>query len=640
MGRAYALELERLKRTVAFSCDADIKPLVALLAYLVPRNLIFVGSGGSFTAATFAAALHEKYAGRLARAVTPLEAACRPATTNTVAVLLSARGSNPDILKAFQALRFKEPIAAICATERNALLRRMDASGTRLGHGFSVPGGKDGFLATNSLIATLILLTRSYEALFGLPTLDLQGIGEQPLWAGNGSHSAENMHELAKADTIIALSSGWGWAAAIDLESKCSEAGLANVLLADYRNFAHGRHNWLRRRGETTAIVSLEDAANTQLADSILRLVPDDVRAVRLFSEKKGPAAGIDLVGQVLHLTGLLGSVSGVDPGRPPVAMFGRKMYRNGFKAPAAPAARKAWVARKAEAIGVLPYEDRDFVDEALDRFLERLRRASLRAVVADYDGTLCDPSQRFMGLSDAVARLLEGLVSMGLVLGVATGRGGSAHRALRNAIPQDYWDRVLVGLYNGAVVLPLSQEHSDHSGDDNVQLGRAYDALKSLLDRLPIEVSRNAHQMSLIPIRPLDLERLRRSAMELLHDIVPANQVRESSHSVDILSKPSSKGELPRAMKHLRGIEDPAILRIGDLGDWGGNDFDLLNDGLSLSVDRVSSRLDTCWNLGFPGSKGVTTTIRYLRALTPANGTFRFDVDSLLEQRAGRGGP
>ena len=168
MGRAYALELQRLKRTVEFACDADVRSLATLLADLVPRNLIFVGSGGSFTAAAFAAALHEQYTGQLTKAVTPLEAATRPPTTNTASVLISARGSNPDIIGAFQALRFKEPIAAICASERNALLRLIDESGAGIGYGF---------LATNSLVATLILLVRSYEFIFGMPELDLRGIG-------------------------------------------------------------------------------------------------------------------------------------------------------------------------------------------------------------------------------------------------------------------------------------------------------------------------------------------------------------------------------------------------------------------------------------------------------------------------------
>ena len=389
MGRAYALELQRLKSTVQFACDVDVRSLATLLTDLVPRNLIFVGSGGSFTAAAFAAALHEQYTGQLAKAVTPLEAATRPPTTNTASVLISARGSNPDIIRVFEALRFKEPIAAICASERNALLQLIDESGAGVGFGFTVPGGKDGFLATNSLLATLILLVRSYDSIFGMPASDLRGTGALSDTSQDVLQSKSNLLELAAADTIIALSSGWAWPAAIDLESKCSESALSNVLLSDFRNFAHGRHNWLRRRTGSTAVVSIEDATNTGLASTILQLVPDDVCKFRLFSEREGPGATIDLVGQVLHLVGSLGAIAGIDPGRPPVAKFGRRMYRNGFKAPHLPTARQTWIARKAEALGLLPQEDTAFVSEGLDCFLEKIHHASIRAIVADYDGDI-----------------------------------------------------------------------------------------------------------------------------------------------------------------------------------------------------------------------------------------------------------
>ena len=36
--------------------------------------------------------------------------------------------------------------------------------------------------------------------------------------------------------------------AAVDLESKFTEAALGNVQLADFRNFAHGRHHWLAKK--------------------------------------------------------------------------------------------------------------------------------------------------------------------------------------------------------------------------------------------------------------------------------------------------------------------------------------------------------------------------------------------------------
>ena len=637
MGRTYALELQRLKRTVAFACDADVRSLATLLADLVPRNLIFVGSGGSFTAAAFAAILHEQYTGQLSKAVTPLEAATRYPTTNTASVLISARGSNPDIIGAFQALRFKEPIAAICASERNALLRLIDESGVGVGYGFTIPGGKDGFLATNSLLATLILLVRGYDSIFGMPELDLSGIGALSGTSQNVLQPNANLLELAAADTIIALSSGWGWPAAIDLESKCSESGLSNVLLSDFRNFAHGRHNWLRQRAGATAVLSLEDATNTGLAGTILQLVPDEVCKVRLFSEKEGPGGAIDLISQVLHLVGSLGAIEGVDPGRPPIAKFGRTMYRNGFRAPNLPTARQTWIARKAEALGLLPHEDTDFVAEGLDCFLDRLRHASIRAVVADYDGTLCAPSERFTGMNEGMARSLSTLLADGLFLGVATGRGDSAFEDLRRVIPAAYWDNVLLGLYNGAVMLHLSDTYQDQGSDWYPQDDPTYETLQTLIDRLPVRVLRNAHQLSLVPTTPLNLDNLRRSVIESLYNVIPPSYVHQSAHSVDILRARNSKAQTPQALQRLLGIADNEILRIGDLGSWGGNDFDLLNQGLSLSVDRVSSNLDACWNLGPPGSKGITTTMQYLRALFPGDGAFELRVN-FLELLAGRG--
>ena len=630
MGRAYVGELERLKETVAFACDADVQPLVTMLADLVSRNLIFVGSGGSFTAATFAAALHEQYTGRLTKALTPLEAAYRPTTTNTAAVLISARGSNPDIIKAFRSLRFKEPIAAICASERSKLLKEIGDSGIGIGYGFTVPGGKDGFLATNSLIATLILLSRSYESLLGLPEGDLKDVGEFRPPDDNGLSVALNASRLAKADTIIALSSGWGRPAAIDLESKCSESGIANVLISDFRNFAHGRHNWLKTRAASTAIVSLEDGDNTRLATSILQLLPEQVQQYRLFSDRDGPSAAIDLVSQVLHLVGSLGAASGIDPGRPSVEKFGRKMYRNGFKAYNGRTARQTWIARKAEAIGLLPHVRQDFLSEALDRFIARLRNAPIRALVVDYDGTLCDSTERHTGLSKKVADLLDALLSQGLIVGIATGRGDSARDDLRRAISSKHWSQVLMGLYNGALMSPLSEALEEQQSEHATQLPCIDEALQPLIHPLAIEFVHGVYQASLRPSTPMDLEHLRRSVIELLHDIHPPMQVRRSAHSVDIFHPSASKGLLPSAVASYGGFDETQVLRIGDLGDWGGNDFDLLDQGLSLSVDRVSSRLDRCWNLGLPGSRGVATSVAYFRALRATGEGFRIEVDAI----------
>ena len=69
---------------------------------------------------------------------------------------------------------------------------------------------------------------------------------------------------------------------AIDLESKFTEAAIGNLHYADWRNFAHGRHHWLAKRGKESAIVALIGDDDEKLAERTLALIPDEVRVSRL----------------------------------------------------------------------------------------------------------------------------------------------------------------------------------------------------------------------------------------------------------------------------------------------------------------------------------------------------------------------
>ena len=57
------------------------------------------------------------------------------------------------------------------------------------------------------------------------------------------------------------------------------------------------------------------------------------------------------------------------------------------------------------------------------------------------------------------------------------------------------------------------------------------------------------------------------------------------------------------------------------------------LSTGLSVSVDRVSSSLETCWNLGASGLYGQRLTLKYLCALRGETDGLYFDASSLLSK-------
>ncbi len=628
MGRPYLDELTRLPATISWALQEDVTALRAtLLRELGGHNLVAIGSGGSLTAAWFAALLHETVTGRLARAATPLEAVTRAPLRDTAALLLSARGTNTDIRRTAELLPRLgyEAVSAITARQGSPLSKILHSYGATT-HEFTVPGGRDGFLATNSLMATLVLLYRA-----ALPANDSEvGVDDQSLASSHpvitGSDKA--LHKR----TVVVMAQTWATPAAMDLESRFSEAALANVTVTDPRNFAHGRHHWLSRFAASTGVVSLETKSSVRDAHRVLRLLPDGIDVLRVTSEREGPDATIELVGAVMGFAGAVARVRGFDPGRPSVAEFGRRLYRANAK-PSVASTEAASIAKKRRALFLGPRSDRDRLSTALFRFTSRLERTRFTGLAVDYDGTLCANDRRTEPIGPDIRRELHRLLDHGVFLGIASGRGNSVHEALRSAVPPRYWDRVVLGLYNGAKVVGLSEQAPNAEEHTRDSLAAAYSRMSPLEKVLGFEAVSRPHQVSLRPHDRLDPLELRSITVEQLAGIHGLDVV-ASSHSVDIIPAGTSKTAVVDALRSKRA---GCVLRIGDQGAAGGNDFELLNTGLSLSVDRVSSNLETCWNLGPPGLSGPSLTVQYLRALKLNRDGFHVDTSTLLSDVDGR---
>ena len=620
MGRSYPSELGRIPATIDWALEQDVAALRGtLLQELGGHNLIAIGSGGSLTAAAFAALLHEAATGRLARAATPLEAITRSPLRDTGVLLLSARGTNVDIRRAAEALPGLgyDAVSAV-TTRRGTPLGQILMGYGATAHEFPVPGGRDGFLATNSLMATLVLLRRAVLATDGSPDDEGDLATSHPSVTGSETVLGNR--------TLVVLAQGWAVPAALDFESRFSEAALANVTVTDPRNFAHGRHHWLSLHAADTGIVSLETRGSTREAARMLRFLPKDIDVLRVMSAREGPAATIELVRAVMEFAGHVAKARGIDPGRPFVANFGRRLYRAGATPSVEP--REAIpIVKKRRALSLSPRSSGDELTNALREFVQRLERTTFTGLAVDYDGTLCTPDHRSDPLAQDIQDELNRLLREGMVLGVASGRGNSVHTTLRAALNPQYWNRVVVGLYNGAKVVELSEDVREPAGDIPQSLAAALSCMRPLETLLGFEAVVRPHQISLRLRSGLDPSELRTVVIEQLAAIDDVSIV-TSAHSVDIVLLGTSKTAVVKA---LRSKRPGCILRIGDQGAAGGNDFELLNTGLSLSVDRVSSSLATCWNLGAPAIVGPSLTLHYLRALRADHEEFRLDTSRLL---------
>lgn len=619
MGKAFASELAALPETLAWAQMQDVKLLKRFVADVAERSLVAIGSGGSSTACHLTALLHRTRHLRPAQFMTPLDVLSLPAGLHVAGVFLaSASGSNKDVLAAFEAAVFEEApaIAAVTLRAENPLnLAAAKFSRARV-FAAEAPTGKDGYLATNSLIATCVLTARAYGFEIAAPKAGRKYVVDGSVFEGR--HMVQVLH------------GGWGGPVATDLESKVNESALASAQLADYRNFGHGRHLWLAKRAAETVVVALVTPGTAAIAESTLKHFPKSIPVIRLDTVLDGPAGTIDLLFQAFQLVDRLGEVRGQDPGRPHVPEFGRKLYR--LTPPRvrptvpAPIQRKLWALPEVS-------EDVQAFKTGVDTFLKTVRAAKIGALALDYDGTLCSKDDRFDGLRDDIVAECARLLKAGVRLGIATGRGKSVRGELQKALEKKLWPLVHLGYYNGTDIGALEDDSSpSKDGPAEQVLTRAHGLLAAdAWLAATAELTPRPHQIAVEPKGAVRTDALAAHVMALLAPLDGEGvRIVVSSHSLDVLGPTRGKGSLVSWLRQQIG-KGREVLCIGDRGAWPGNDYSLLAEPLSLSVDEVSSMRDACWNLAPRGVSGPDATLLYLRAIKARAGvgTFSWNVGS-----------
>lgn len=629
MGRPYAKEVDALDDTYAYALDTDVGRVADILASHGHLPLLCVGSGGSVAAANFVARTYEHCFGHLAKSATPLQAIEVVESSRTVAAwLLTAGGSNEDARGSFERLAQLEPaqLAVVCCQQHSPIARLANRYRYATVHEFVPPCGRDGFLATNSLLTFIVVMSRAIALASGR-TLKL------PLTL------AELVHPTCTRETFLAdltlklaavadrrmLSLIFDPAlesAAIDFESRGTEAALKGIQLADIRNFAHGRHHWLAKHADETGVLALTTSALRPLVEATLKELPRTVPTIEIVIPGSGIRAELAGVTTSVFVAGLLGKVLGIDPGRPGVPPFGRRIYhlpaRNWYLAAAkgsiSPSTQIAIERKARTSVAVLT--DRAMLqawENAHGAFIRRLCNAKIRGLAIDYDGTLCDVHSRKLGIAPVTASELTRLLRQGLTIAVVTGRGKSVRQDLQEKLPKTVWPRVIVGYYNGGEIAALAD-------DSHPAVGQTHPAIDNIANTLAAcptlcgqyQYERRANQIMVTPQNAPAAEII----WERLHGACLASadlpRVVKSGHSMDILTAQVTK----RSVLSMLEMPLQQIACIGDCGRWPGNDYELLRHPLSLSAHHVSADPASCWNLAPPGIRGVDATLYYLNAL------------------------
>lgn len=615
MGKPFKDELTNIPSTIQWAEQQDVS---SLSKFLFGENkqtpLVCIGSGGSLSACHYAAMLSRQRNGVVAVAMTPLQLmySGREIIRGSKLLFLSASGKNKDILNAIKyGVKYNEAgMMSLTLRKGNPTEELLQQYPKVQRWCEDIPTEKDGFLATNSLVASFALLCKAavgskFKVQSSKP-LNLEPLNLE-LW------------------NFLVLYGALGEPVAWDIESKLTEAALGSALLSDYRNFGHGRHHWFAKNKNNSCIIALVTPVEKELADKTLACMPADVPVIYIDTELDTPQASIDLLLQVFRFVNALGQARGIDPGRPGVPSYGRLLYNlDYFKLtsrilPNEPTLDVA-VHRKLGVAGVDNANLHEHYSQACQRFVRQLNRGKFTTVAFDYDGTLSakDHTSRYNDrLRDDIKCALLRLLENGAEIRVATGRGKSVGDSFKNSFDPQYWPQIKVGYYNGACLLALGEEEQlkewKNQPFDN-ELKVLSDELQRRLpmDCIKYELTERNLQLSIEEVTSdADAELLYNTCREIIWDKqLHGIRVWRSSHSMDIV--------VYREANKLRVIEDAEhTLCIGDYGSVEGNDYELLSTQASLSVDKVSRNAESCWNIAPTGMVGLDATLYYLSRLT-----------------------
>jgi hypothetical protein len=629
MGKPYQRELEALTETYDWAMKLPLSELTTATRNLQSHPLLVIGSGGSLAAATFASTVHEACTCQLSRAATPLDACTLVSARGLSLLFLSAGGRNADIRGAFTALMRLEPSATtvMCFSPGSALSRQArQYSFTELIER-DLPSGKDGFLSVNSLFGFAVLILRAYTKDRTLPSsyIELESgkvDGISPL-----HQLRDRLAPLWGKNYLLLIHGSDLRAAAVDMESKFSEAALGAVQVADLRNFAHGRHHWLAKHGDDTGVIFLVSEREARTAKRTSRLLPNTITQATVEVPGHGLIASLRALLWVFHFAGFAGQSVGIDPGRPGVPEFGSKVYSlNVWQAhePSGTDLKRVAVDRKLAASGLSTCSDlRPHWEEGFDRFTERIERSRFQAFVSDFDGTLVNLRERVEGIKPEVAARLNDLLRGGIPIGIATGRGSSVRSALQSVISPKFHEMVYIGYHNCSEIGALSLEPQEPSDNPEGPLRSARELLESselISDLCTMHPSGN--QVGLRARDGVGVDVIYKIAQDVLSTLMPEQiQCLMSTHSVDIVPVSTSKTKLTQ---HLLRLGFKSQLVIGDMGQWPGNDYAFLEQPISLSSAQVSSSISNCWNLAPAGYVNVTATTHYLNAIRIKGATFQ----------------
>lgn len=628
----FADKLSTLVETVRLAADGPLGALADALRANAGRPAIAIGSGGSAIMAEFFARCRTTFGHGPTTVQTPMEFVVAGDEMSGCDVwIFSAGADNPDAVAALTTalasaassvtlLTVNRDGAAAIAAARDDRCRVLVAP---------VAERKDGFLATHSLVAMATCMLAAAD-MVSSRSGSIETVSRLADEVERVAAAPRNI-DFRPGDTVVVLHDPQCRTIATLIETSLWETAIAPVQRADFRNFAHGRHVWAARHPDSMLVIAVTAATSRDIWAGIRSALPATIRTVEIDLGHAGRFGTAVSIADGLEVVRALGDAAGIDPGRPGRGEFAGAIYGDTGLAELARALDPA-VRHKLQAVH--HHDDPTcpvgHAPEARKAWLQGLSNARIGGILLDYDGTVVTTEARLDPPALEIISELVRLADAGILIGFATGRGGSAGDALRKALPERLHSTVAIGYYNGGHVRTLDADIENDRPEVDADLVALADWIEGQSLLAPgTRLKRGEVQ---ITIRHEELTDPAAFASSVAGFAAVADgriKALSSHHSFDLLPSATSKTAVTDEM-HRRMGSDRHVLAIGDSGEPGGNDTELLGRSPSVSVDGVCGDLRGSWSLFGRTPSGPVALLRILRALRIESGHARLDLDSL----------
>lgn len=493
---------------------------------------------------------------------------------------------------------------------------------------------KDGFIATHSMTAMITALLYASDQLSEKPAESelVRTFEEAALVSLSLRTNGEPVvKDFKRGDTMIVVHDPQARAVATLLETSLWETGIAPVQRADFRNFAHGRHVWAAKYPDSMFVLAVTTTESRSISAALFDALP----SIGHGTTDVGHGGRFQMAVAILdglRFVEVLGEITGIDPGRPGRGPFAEAIYdHDGLET----LARRLTHSVRHKLKAVLRHDP--LVQESHsvclmgEKRLSDFANARFQGLVLDYDGTIVPTDNRRAPPEKNLVEQLRRLMDGGLLIAIATGRGGSAGEALREVLPAQYHPKVVMGYYNGGYIRTLDIDIDVEQPEQDPDILEVADWIE-------------AHSL-LAPGAPL-----KRGRVQLMvnHEDVPDNarflkslqscpavtagkvKVLSSHHSFDILPNATTKNLVVDFLTQMAGKPNASVLAIGDSGSPIGNDFDLLSIEHGISVDSVCGNLHRSWSLFGNRTTGPKALLRILEAIDVSKAGAAVNLEAL----------